>query len=131
MREAAHHPGRHSKTEIGTSNRDISLDMIRGTAILLALGWHFNAPTGNRLLDPFLLPGRTMGWAGVDLFFVLSGFLIGRIIIMEQLVTRTFDYKRFFVRRAMRLWPALYSFLAVQFLLGTHPWESYLLQTVF
>lgn len=57
------------------------LDGLRGIAIFLVLGAHFiNVTNGPRLAayfqDLFLL-----GWSGVDLFFVLSGFLIGGILI--------------------------------------------------
>ncbi len=105
-----------------TTGRRLDLDVVRGVAILLALGWHFNhGPSGNRLLDALQLPGFTLGWAGVDLFFVLSGFLLGRLVLKEQLATGRFDGRRFTVRRVLKLWPVLYVFLAVQALAGPDP----------
>jgi peptidoglycan/LPS O-acetylase OafA/YrhL len=74
------------------------------------------------------LPGRTIGWAGVDLFFVLSGFLLGRIVLTEQARTGRFDGRRFTARRLLKLWPVLYLFLAVQALAGPEPLTSYLWQ---
>ena len=96
---------------------------------MLALGWHFSGtPTGNRLVDALTWPGRQFGWAGVDLFFVLSGFLLGRLVLTEQTRTGRFDGRRFTARRLLKLWPVLYVFLAVQLLAGPDPWTTYLWQ---
>jgi len=109
--------------------RRLDLDVVRGVAILLALGWHFNhGPSGNGLLDALQLPGIRFGWAGVDLFFVLSGFLLGRLVLKEQLATGQFDGRRFTVRRVLKLWPVLYVFLAVQAVFGPEPWTTFLWQ---
>lgn len=113
------------------SGREIQLDVVRGIAILLAVGWHFNSFTGNIAFDALMLPGRAFGWAGVDLFFVLSGFLIGRLILKEVRATSTFSYKRFLLRRAFRLWPVLYLYVIAQLLIGGKPWDSYLFQVLF
>ena len=109
--------------------RRLDLDVVRGLAILLALGWHFSGiPTGNRLADALTWPGRHFGWAGVDLFFVLSGFLLGRLVLTEQVRTGRFDGRRFTARRLLKLWPVLYVFLAVQVVAGPEPWTTYLWQ---
>ena len=109
--------------------RRLDLDVVRGLAIVLALGWHFSGtPTGNRLVDALTWPGRQFGWAGVDLFFVLSGFLLGRLVLTEQARTGRFDGRRFTARRLLKLWPVLYVFLAVQMVAGPEPWPSYLWQ---
>jgi peptidoglycan/LPS O-acetylase OafA/YrhL len=52
------------------------------------------------------------GWTGVDLFFVLSGFLIGRQLWKELQRTGTIDVGRFITRRGFRIWP-LYVFIAL------------------
>ena len=52
------------------------------------------------------------GWVGVDGFFVLSGFLIGSLLVDEQRRTGTIAYLRFLTRRLLRLWPALWVVLA-------------------
>src|SRR5215212_2705107 len=109
--------------------RRLDLDVVRGLAIVLALGWHFSGDrTGNVVLDALTAPGRSFGWAGVDLFFVLSGFLLGRLVLTEQARTGHFDGWRFTIRRLLKLWPVLYVFLAVQVLAGPEPWGSYLWQ---
>src|SRR5687767_10449228 len=109
--------------------RRLDLDVVRGLAIVLALGWHFSGEqSGNVVLDALTWPGRSFGWAGVDLFFVLSGFLLGRLVLNEQARTGRFDGRRFTARRLLKLWPVLYVFLAVQALAGPEPWTSYLWQ---
>src|SRR3954470_1731879 len=115
-----------SRTRAG---RRLDLDVVRGLAIVLALGWHFSRErSGNAVLDALTWPGRQFGWAGVDLFFVLSGFLLGRLVLTEQARTGRFDGRRFTARRLLKLWPVLYVFLAVQVLAGPEPWTSYLWQ---
>ncbi|MGY1602509.1 acyltransferase family protein [Geodermatophilus sp. SYSU D00815] len=108
--------------------RRLDLDVVRGMAILLALGWHFSGPSGSWAVDVLQLPGRMFGWAGVDLFFVLSGFLMGRLVLAEHARTGTFDGRRFTVRRVLKLWPVLYVFLLVHALFGSEPLGSYLWQ---
>src|SRR3954451_16552822 len=115
----------------GTSGRPRrpDLDVVRGLAIVLALGWHFNHRwSGNAVLDAVQWPGHMFGWAGVDLFFVLSGFLMGRLVLGEHTRTGGFDGRRFTVRRILKLWPVLYLFLAVHALFGAEPLGSYLWQ---
>ncbi len=107
--------------------RRIDLDVVRGLAILLAVGWHFNIVTEVALLDFVLYPGRAIGWAGVDIFFVLSGFLVGRMILEEYGSTGEFNYKDFFVRRVFRLWPVLYLYLFLKLAAG-EPFEDFFLQ---
>ena len=55
----------------------------------------------------------TAGFIGVDIFFVLSGFLITALLLQEWERTGGIDLKRFFVRRALRLMPALATMFAV------------------
>jgi peptidoglycan/LPS O-acetylase OafA/YrhL len=81
------------------------LNGLRGLAVLFVLGNH--TPFG-----PFgsLLPG---GWAGVDIFFVLSGFLITSLLVEEFDRTGSLSLRNFYVRRALRLGPALVAMLIV------------------
>jgi peptidoglycan/LPS O-acetylase OafA/YrhL len=112
--------------------RRLDLDVVRGLAIVLALGWHFSRdPSGNPVLDALQWPGHAFGWAGVDLFFVLSGFLMGQLVLREQARTGGFDGRRFTARRLLRLWPVLYVFLAVHAVVGAEPIGSYLWQNAF
>jgi peptidoglycan/LPS O-acetylase OafA/YrhL len=113
-----------------SSGRDQSLDVIRGVAILLAMGWHLNAHTGIPPLDLLLEPGHRFGWAGVDLFFVLSGFLIGGLVLREREKTGGFDAKGFLLRRAIRLWPVVWVFLAAQLIISDKSWNTFLFQNL-
>jgi peptidoglycan/LPS O-acetylase OafA/YrhL len=115
-----------------TGSRRLDLDVVRGVAIVLALGWHFSRdPRGNPVVDALQWPGHAFGWAGVDLFFVLSGFLMGQLVLREQARTGGFDGRRFTARRLLRLWPVLYVYLAVHAVVGAEPIGSYLWQNAF
>jgi peptidoglycan/LPS O-acetylase OafA/YrhL len=118
-----------SSSSAPTHARRLDLDVVRGVAIMLALGWHFSwRLSGNPLLDALQWPGHQFGWAGVDLFFVLSGFLMGQLVLRERARTGAFDGRRFTARRMLRLWPVLYVFLAVYAFAGDDPVSSFLWQ---
>ena len=115
-----------------TVPRNIEPDFIRGIAIILAMGWHFNGITTNSaIVAAFLAPGKALGWAGVDLFFVLSGYLIGGLIFNEYKKTGMFWGSRFLVRRALKIWPVFYAFLFIFFIAGIKPWREWLLPNLF
>lgn len=84
------------------------LDRLRGLAILLVLLDHIGSFVPSRLSHLF-----TQGWVGVDLFFVLSGFLITGILWETQHGPHYF--KRFYVRRVLRIWPAYLLILIFAF----------------
>ena len=73
----------------------------------------------------FKLPGRVdrFGWIGVDLFFVLSGYLIGGQLLAPLARDRPINLGRFFTRRALRIMPAYFVVLAIYFLLPS--WREY------
>ncbi len=87
--------------------REIHLDFIRGVAILMVVDFH---TTGlfQRAHIPFL-----SGALGVAMFFVLSGFLVGGILLREWDRHSGIDAKRFLVRRGLKIWPQYYVFLLV------------------
>lgn len=94
-----------SASLVSSSVRIPALDGLRGLAILLVLLWHsifhssFNHYPGlNRLIGI----GR-LSWSGVDLFFVLSGFLIGGILLDNR--DSPHFFKTFYLRRAYRILP--------------------------
>jgi peptidoglycan/LPS O-acetylase OafA/YrhL len=90
--------------------REVELDFIRGVAVLLVLVFHFR--TRNRLFFlPLLDRIQSAGWVGVDIFFVLSGFLVGGLMLKEWKLTGKVDALRFLKRRAFKIWPAYYFFL--------------------
>jgi peptidoglycan/LPS O-acetylase OafA/YrhL len=77
-----------------------ALDGIRGVAVVLVLARH-------------VWPEGGAGMVGVDLFFVLSGFLITCLLIEEWDENGAISFTAFYARRALRLLPALYAMLAV------------------
>lgn len=94
----------------GLGGRIPALDGLRGIAILLVLLWHlvFNGHRQSNLLPGFFSLGA-FTWSGVDLFFVLSGFLIGGILLDAKNSPRYFQ--TFYLRRAFRILP-LYGVIA-------------------
>jgi peptidoglycan/LPS O-acetylase OafA/YrhL len=87
------------------NSRNHSLDVLRGIAILLVLGRH--APYVE--YSPYLNLWFRIGWSGVDLFFVLSGFLISGLLFTEFKRSGTIDVKRFWIRRGFKIYPAFYT----------------------
>lgn len=99
-----------------TEPRSVQLDVLRGLAILLVLGSHNPVSCkGTGLIFPLAYALETMGWTGVDLFFVLSGFLIGGLLFKELKGRGSLDLKRFYVRRILRIWPSYYVTLVAVF----------------
>lgn len=88
------------------------LDALRSLAVLLVIGGHvagdFVTAAGPTRFSKF--PLFYFGWTGVDLFFVLSGFLIGRQLWKELRDTNRIQVGRFLLRRGFRIWP-LYFFV--------------------
>jgi peptidoglycan/LPS O-acetylase OafA/YrhL len=101
-----------------------ALDGLRGLAALMVVAFH---STGHYVLtntfDKAYLRATSLLWVGVDLFFVLSGFLITNILLDSK---HSSNYLRvFYGRRIVRIFPLYYSFLAVIYfllpLLGSQP----------
>ncbi len=84
------------------------LDGVRGVAILLVIAYHFgNTMTGqSRGIESAYRVMVGLGWTGVDLFFVLSGFLITRILLNTKQAPHYF--KSFYVRKVLRIFPLYY-----------------------
>lgn len=83
------------------------IDGLRAVAIIAVVLYHAG------------VPGFGSGFVGVDIFFVISGFLISRMLISELHRTGKIDFIAFYARRVRRLLPALAVVLAVVLLLGT------------
>src|SRR5207244_9609611 len=92
--------------------RQPGLDLLRALAIIVVVVYH-------AALFGFKLPGRVdrFGWIGVDLFFVLSGYLIGGQLLAPLARNQRIKLGRFFTRRALRIMPAYFVVLAVDLLL--------------
>ncbi len=82
------------------------LDGLRGIAVLAVVLFHTALTWG------------TNGYVGVDIFFVLSGYLITRLLLAERRQTGTISLRRFYVRRVLRLYPALAVTCVAVLLLG-------------
>lgn len=100
-----------------------ALDGLRAAAIFLVLGRHAVNPyrpiEGDGFGTMFYVFGWDAatplinGWIGVDLFFVLSDFLISAGIIRRSSTTGSFRFGRYIARRALRIWFAYYAMLAI------------------
>ncbi|MEH6937324.1 acyltransferase family protein [Bacillus sp. JJ664] len=77
------------------------LDGLRALAVLSVIAYHLN------------LPGASGGFLGVTVFFVLSGYLITDLLIAEWSITKKIDLKNFWVRRAKRLLPGMFTLILV------------------
>lgn len=92
-----------------------ALDGLRGIAILLVLIHHFTLYRPTRGVDHWIAAVPVGGWSGVDLFFVLSGFLITGILIDSR--DSTHYFRSFYMRRALRIFPLYYLVLFVALVL--------------
>jgi peptidoglycan/LPS O-acetylase OafA/YrhL len=85
--------------------RNKNLDILRAIAVLLVLGRHGSGPAS----------WKYVGWVGVDLFFVLSGFLISGLLFTEFKKTGGINWWRFFIRRGFKIYPSFYAMIFVTF----------------
>ena len=97
-----------------------SLDVLRAVAILLVIGRHGPLPAGPLpgILEQGLAVWRRAGWTGVDLFFVLSGFLISGLLFKEYKRHGNIWLGRFFIRRGFKLYPAFYTLIGLTTIIG-------------
>ena len=92
-----------------TSSRAFGPDLLRALAILLVMLWHLPRPA-----TPVFLQGlKQYGWTGVDLFFVLSGYLIGTQLLSRLARGQRLSLRDFYLRRALRILPAFLVVLAL------------------
>ena len=98
--------------------RQPGLDLLRACAIIVVVIYHAG-------IMGFPTPGRfhRWGWIGVDLFFVLSGYLIGGQLLAPLARGQSINLKRFFARRALRIMPAYLVILAIYIFLPS--WREY------
>ncbi len=109
--------------------RQPGLDLLRAVAIIAVVIYHAG-------IMGFPTPGRfhRWGWIGVDLFFVLSGYLIGGQLLAPLARGQSINLKRFFARRALRIMPAYFVILGIYIFLPAwreypdmYPWWKFLL----
>jgi peptidoglycan/LPS O-acetylase OafA/YrhL len=101
---------------VSSPARVAELDGLRGVAILSVMLFHYAQETGplHSFARVFL-----MGWIGVDLFFVLSGYLITGILLDSA--GRPSYYRNFIIRRALRIFPLYYACLGLCGILAYYP----------
>ncbi|PQJ12724.1 acyltransferase [Flavipsychrobacter stenotrophus] len=88
-----------------------ALDMLRCVAIIIVFFWHYHqygSPSWVAAVGRF-------GWSGVDLFFVLSGFLIGSQLMQEAAKGNGIRFKDFYLRRAFRILPSFLLVLGIYY----------------
>jgi peptidoglycan/LPS O-acetylase OafA/YrhL len=90
--------------------RNHALDTLRALAILMVMLYHVGLG-----LPIFLVPLASIGWMGVDLFFLLSGYLIGTQLLRPATLGKSISLKNFYTRRAWRILPAYLVVLALYF----------------
>ena len=98
--------------------RQPGLDLLRALAIVFVVIYHAG-------IFGFALPAEVhrFGWIGVDLFFVLSGYLIGGQLLAPLVRGQPIRFGRFYARRALRILPAYFGILAIYFLLPS--WREF------
>ncbi|WP_158798892.1 acyltransferase [Pedobacter sp. L105] len=95
-------------------NRNSSVDFFRGIAIICVVIFHFNR----------FLP---LGNLGVDLFFVISGLLVGGLLTKNLESDKKINFLKFFLQRGFKIWPSFYAFIvfgsliAFGFYRNSHP----------
>ena len=97
---------------LSSSNRNSSVDIWRGVAIISVVLFHFNET----------LP---YGFLGVDLFFVISGLLVGGILTKPFLNGDKIEIFNFFLRRGFKIWPSYYTFLIVGTIIAMLTYKSH------
>jgi peptidoglycan/LPS O-acetylase OafA/YrhL len=107
--------------------RLVQLDALRGIAILLVLFRHpvivSDSPSVS-IWWPIARALQTFGWTGVDLFFVLSGFLVGGLLFNEIHRTGRLDVRRFLIRRGFKIWPSYFLLIGFVFLALVVRWHE-------
>ncbi|TWU50942.1 O-acetyltransferase OatA [Rubripirellula tenax] len=90
--------------------RDLGLDVVRFVAIVLVMGRHAAISSESAA---WLQTWSRGGWVGVDLFFVLSGFLVSGLLFAEYQKHQRVRPIRFLIRRGFKIYPAFWAFMAL------------------
>jgi peptidoglycan/LPS O-acetylase OafA/YrhL len=91
------------------------LDHLRALAIILVMVHHYRVG-----IPAWLEPVSKIGWTGVDLFFILSGYLIGYQLLKEIKETNKISFKRFYLKRFFKIIPAYFLILILYYSLQNY-----------
>ena len=94
-----------------------NLDAIRSLAFLMVLIWHLHGYLAPHLGSGFVLDIVRNGHLGVNLFFVLSGFLITYLLLVEKETTGKIQLWYFYMRRLLRIWPLYFLVVVLSMIL--------------
>ncbi len=114
-----------------------SIDLLRALAVLLVVGHHTLTPIpGIPVLGTGMELWHRHGWMGVDLFFVLSGYLVSGLLFAEFRRGGRVETGRFLIRRGFKIYPPFYVFLGffllLRVLIGKPvPWPTALSEALF
>ena len=135
MRVSAHphEPGGRTR-----GDRSLALDVLRGVAVLAVLfrhAWFEFPPEYGRVAGTLMAGLRHAGWAGVDLFFVLSGFLVSGLLFREYQRDGNVSFGNFFMRRGLKIYPSFMLLLVgygwVEYLVGDFSFRRLLWETLY
>jgi peptidoglycan/LPS O-acetylase OafA/YrhL len=95
--------------------RSQALDILRAAAIALVLGRHMKScpQETNKLFFYLTSLWTRVGWIGVDIFFVISGFLVSGLLFKEHQKYGSVSIKNFLIRRGFKIYPSLYFLVLV------------------
>lgn len=124
MRYPATHLSKHSSGASGEAKNTFyhpELDVLRFIAFLAVFIHHalprdaslYTANGFSPAVTEWLLAGKEAGAFGLDLFFALSSYLITELLLREHAQRGSFSVGAFYVRRALRIWPLYFTFLAL------------------
>jgi peptidoglycan/LPS O-acetylase OafA/YrhL len=99
------------KTSLLNTEYFHSLDGIRGLAVLFVSVFHFGRMKTSSLKFE-------IGWVGLQIFFVLSGFLITKILLATKGNSLSSFFRQFYLRRALRIFPLYYGYLLLILMLS-------------
>lgn len=101
---------------IGEKKYYPQLDVIRGLSLIAVFFFHAYHPksTGTLIQNLFVFFHSQLG-LGLDVFFILSSFLLTYLGITEYQLKGTFSFKKYFIRRILRIWPLYFLFIILSF----------------
>jgi len=105
----------HHRSLVSPRKYFLPLDGVRGLAVLAVMILHFTMFDAGSGAEHFFAGWLQTGWIGVDLFFVLSGFLITGILVDTR--DDPHHFRNFYARRTLRIFPLYYAYLVLLFVL--------------